>query len=45
MSYEPGDTVCIRPQEAAVVLESRSTPADVPTGATDEIGEEASQAP
>jgi len=37
MSYEPGDTVCIRPQEAAVVLESRSTPASIPTGATDEI--------
>jgi len=35
MSYEPGDPVCIRPQEAAVVLESRTHPADVPAGMTD----------
>lgn len=28
MTYQPGDAVCIRPQEAAVVLESRS-PADL----------------
>ena len=34
MSYEPGDTVSIRPQESAVVLESRSTPANVSNGAT-----------
>lgn len=34
--YEPGDTVAIRPLERAVVLESRSTPADIPSGATPE---------
>lgn len=34
--YEPGDTVGIRALEPAVVLESRSTPADVPSGATPE---------
>jgi len=34
MTYQPGDTVRVRPQEAAVVLESRDTPADVPMGAT-----------
>ena len=34
VSYEPGDTVAIQSLEPAVVLESRSTPADVPTGAT-----------
>ena len=32
--YEPGDTVAVRPLEPAVVLESRSTPAEVPSGAT-----------
>jgi iron(III) transport system ATP-binding protein len=36
VSYEPGDTVAIRSLEPAVVLESRSTPAEVPTGATPE---------
>jgi len=34
--YEPGDTVAVRPLEPAVVLESRSSPADVPSGATPE---------
>ncbi|PSQ81814.1 MAG: iron ABC transporter ATP-binding protein [Bacteroidetes bacterium QS_1_63_11] len=34
--HEPGDTVAIRPLEPAVVLESRSTPAEVPSGATPE---------
>ena len=34
--YEPGDTVAVRPLEPAVVLESRSTPAEVPSGATPE---------
>jgi iron(III) transport system ATP-binding protein len=34
--YEPGDTVVVRPLEPAVVLESRSSPADVPSGATPE---------
>jgi len=34
--YEPGDTVAVRPLEPAVVLESRSTPAEVPNGATPE---------
>jgi iron(III) transport system ATP-binding protein len=34
--YEPGDTVTVRPLEPAVVLESRSTPAEVPSGATPE---------
>ncbi len=34
--YEPGDTVVVRPLEPAVVLESRSTPAEVPSGATPE---------
>jgi len=32
--YEPGDTVAVRPLEPAVVLESRATPAEVPSGAT-----------
>jgi len=32
--YEPGDMVAVRPLEPAVVLESRSTPAEVPSGAT-----------
>jgi iron(III) transport system ATP-binding protein len=36
VSYEPGDTVAVQSLEPAVVLESRSTPADVPTGATPE---------
>lgn len=36
MTYQPGDRVCIRPQEAAVVLESRSTPADIGDGVTPE---------
>jgi len=36
VSFEPGDTVAIRSLEPAVVLESRTTPADVPTGATPE---------
>lgn len=36
VTYEPGDTVAIRSLEPAVVLESRSTPADVPRGATPE---------
>lgn len=39
VSYEPGDTVALRPLEPAVVLESRSTPADVPMGATPEPSE------
>jgi len=34
--YEAGDTVALRPLEPAVVLESRSSPADVPSGATPE---------
>ncbi|PSQ92109.1 MAG: iron ABC transporter ATP-binding protein, partial [Bacteroidetes bacterium QH_2_63_10] len=34
--YEPGDTVAVRPLEPAVVLESRSTPAEAPSGATSE---------
>ena len=34
--YDPGDTVAVRPLEPAVVLESRSTPAEVPSGATPE---------
>ncbi len=34
VSFESGDTVAIRSLEPAVVLERRSTPADVPTGAT-----------
>ena len=34
--YEPGDMVAVRPLEPAVVLESRSTPAEVPSGATPE---------
>nr|WP_233993483.1 ABC transporter ATP-binding protein [Salinibacter altiplanensis] len=34
--YEPGDTVAVCPLEPAVVLESRSTPAEVPSGATSE---------
>jgi iron(III) transport system ATP-binding protein len=36
ISFDPGDTVAIRSLEPAVVLERRSTPADVPTGATPE---------
>jgi len=36
VSYEPGDTVALQSLEPAVVLESRSTPADIPTGATPE---------
>jgi iron(III) transport system ATP-binding protein len=32
--YEAGDIVALRPLEPAVVLESRSTPAEVPSGAT-----------
>jgi len=34
VSFQPGDTVCICPHAEAVVLESRTTPAEVPTGAT-----------
>lgn len=34
--YEPGETVAVRPLEPAVVLESQSTPAEVPSGATPE---------
>jgi len=41
MLYEPGDTVGLQPLEPAVVLESRSTPADVPSGATPEPSEAA----
>ncbi len=37
--YEAGDTVVLRPLEPAVVLESRSTPADVPSGAAPEPSE------
>lgn len=33
MTYQPGDTVCIRPQESAVVLESQETP-PAPNGVT-----------
>jgi iron(III) transport system ATP-binding protein len=33
-SHAPGDMVCVRPQESAVVLESRTTPAPVPNGVT-----------
>jgi iron(III) transport system ATP-binding protein len=36
VSYETGDTVAICSLEPAVVLESRSSPADVPSGATPE---------
>ncbi|PEN14182.1 iron ABC transporter ATP-binding protein [Longibacter salinarum] len=36
MSYQPGDHVSIRPQESAVVLESRSTPMDTTNGVTSE---------
>jgi iron(III) transport system ATP-binding protein len=36
ISFDPGDTVAIRSLEPAVVLERRSTPTDVPTGATPE---------
>lgn len=39
--YEAGDTVVLQPLEPAVVLESRSTPADVPRGATPEPSEPA----
>ena len=42
MSYQLGDAVSIRPQESAVVLESRSTPADVMNGATPEEAQMAS---
>lgn len=34
VSYAPGDTVCICPRSPAVVLERRSSPKDVPMGAT-----------
>ena len=34
--YEPGDMVAVRPLEPAVVLGSRSPPAEVPSGATPE---------
>ena len=34
--YEPGETVAVRPLEPAVVLESQSSPAEVPRGATPE---------
>jgi iron(III) transport system ATP-binding protein len=34
--YEAGDTVALRPLEPAVVLESQSTPAEMPSGATAE---------
>jgi len=34
VSFDPGDTVCICPRASAVVLESRSSPKEVPTGAT-----------
>ena len=34
--YEAGDTVALRPLEPAVVLESQSTPAEMPSGATPE---------
>lgn len=37
--YEAGDTVALHPLEPAVVLERRSTPADVPTGVTPEPSE------
>jgi iron(III) transport system ATP-binding protein len=37
MPYHPGDTVAIRPLESAVVLESRTTPRDVPTGAVEQV--------
>ena len=33
-SYQPGDAVCIRPQEAAVVLEKQEAPASMSNGAT-----------
>lgn len=36
MSHEPGDAVAIRSLEPAVVLESRATPAEIPSGATPE---------
>ncbi len=39
VSFQPGDTVALRPLEPAVVLESRSTPAEVPRGATPEPNE------
>jgi len=41
VSFTAGDTVAIRPLEPAVVLESRSTPADIPSGATPEESEAA----
>jgi iron(III) transport system ATP-binding protein len=34
VSFQPGDTVRIAPQASAVVLESRSSPKEVPAGAT-----------
>ena len=37
--YDPGDTVVLQPLEPAVVLESKSTPADMPNGATPELNE------
>jgi len=36
VSFHPGDTVCIRPRASAVVLERRSSPKEVPSGATPE---------
>lgn len=30
MTYQPGDAVCVRPQESAVVLESQEAPSDPP---------------
>jgi len=36
VSFQSGDTVCVCPHAEAVVLESRSSPADVPMGATPE---------
>jgi iron(III) transport system ATP-binding protein len=37
MAYQPGDTVAIRPLEAAVVLESHEAPRSVPVGATEPV--------
>ncbi len=37
--YEAGDTVALQPLEPAVVLERKSTPADVPSGVTPEPSE------
>jgi len=36
VSFQPGDTVRICPRASAVVLESRSSPKEVPSGATPE---------